>query len=331
MPPSVEEHAPGLDAPAQPSRRQLAEVRALIEHTSTRLAAMPESAMAQLGPVLAQAQREVARDLRRWLARVPNGDLRFTTQQYRALLLQLGGAFRTITDIAPELERELRTTSRRMGQRALEDMAHEYARMLDVFGGPRHGPGRLDLDAARIMTSGERYLVPRFRTSSARYVGQVRSDIQRELAVGVLRGESITALTDPLVRLGGPRGLVALRGVAGEPGAETEVIAEGLFRRYRYWAHRLVRTELQSATNGLLDEGIRELRARDAAVVRRWDASIDGRVCPICRELHNTTAPVNGTFPGGYDGAPAHPNCRCRVGAWRRGWDRYLRWMEEVG
>jgi hypothetical protein len=109
----------------------------------------------------------------------------------------------------------------------------------------------------------------------------------------------------------------------------SEVIAEGLFRKYRYWAHRLVRTDLQSATNGLLDEGIRELHARDSAIERRWDASIDARVCVVCRELHDTTAPVTGTFPGGYDAAPAHPNCRCRVGAWRGGWDRYLRWMEE--
>jgi hypothetical protein len=59
--------------------------------------------------------------------------------------------------------------------------------------------------------------------------------------------------------------VVARRGVAGEPGAVTEVIAEGLFKRYRYWACRIVRTELQSATNGLLDEGIRELHSRDSA------------------------------------------------------------------
>jgi hypothetical protein len=237
---------------------------------------------------------------------------------------------KTIGKIAPELERELRMTSRQMGRLSLEDMAHEYARMLDIFGGSKYGPGRLDLDTARIITTGERYLVPRFRTSVVRYVGQVRSDIQRELAVAVLRGESITALTDRLVRLGGPRGVVALRGVVGEPGAVTEVIAEGLVHRYRYWVHRIVRTELQSAANGLLDEGIRELHAQDSAIERRWDASIDARVCLVCRELHNTTAPVHGTFPGGCNSAPAHPNCRCRVGAWRRGWEGYLAWMNET-
>jgi SPP1 gp7 family putative phage head morphogenesis protein len=139
---------------------------------------------------------------------------------------------------------------------------------------------------------------------------------------------TLTELTNRLVRLGGPRGVVALRGVAGEPGAVTEVIAEGLFKRYRYWAHRLVRTELQSTANTVLDEGIRDLHTRDPGIMRRWDASIDGRVCAVCRSLHNATAPVDAAFPGGYAAAPAHPNCRCRVGAWRRGWERYLAWME---
>lgn len=89
-------------------------------------------------------------------------------------------------------------------------------------------------------------------------------------------------------------------------------------------------TELLAATNGLLDDGIREIHEREPAIERRWDGSLDRRICAICLALHDTTAPVGGTFSGGYEDAPAHPNCRCRVGAWRRGWNRYLRWMEEI-
>ena len=127
------------------------------------------------------------------------------------------------------------------------------------------------------------------------------------------------------MRHGGPRGVVALRGVAGEPGAATEVIAEGLFARYRYWGERLARTETQAAYNAQLDLGMRQAQHTLPDLERRWDASLDLRVCPLCGELHGTTAAIGGAFPGGYTDAPAHPNCRCRVGAWRAEWSAILR------
>lgn len=34
----------------------------------------------------------------------------------------------------------------------------------------------------------------------------------------------------------------------------------------------------------------------------------------ICEPLADTTAPLGGTFSGGYSGPPAHPRCRCAVG-----------------
>lgn len=47
--------------------------------------------------------------------------------------------------------------------------------------------------------------------------------------------------------------------------------------------------------------------------VRRWIVAWDDRTCPICAPLANQIAPINGTFPGGYDRPPAHPGCRCTV------------------
>ena len=43
----------------------------------------------------------------------------------------------------------------------------------------------------------------------------------------------------------------------------------------------------------------------------RWNAVLDPRTCPICRPLHNTTAPNPSAFPHG--APPVHPRCRCIV------------------
>lgn len=43
----------------------------------------------------------------------------------------------------------------------------------------------------------------------------------------------------------------------------------------------------------------------------RWNAILDPRTCPICRPLHNTTAPTPAAFPSGPP--PLHPLCRCIV------------------
>ena len=45
--------------------------------------------------------------------------------------------------------------------------------------------------------------------------------------------------------------------------------------------------------------------------LKRWNTGVDELVCPICRPLHRMTVPMNEHFPGGYDGPPAHPRCRC--------------------
>jgi hypothetical protein len=47
---------------------------------------------------------------------------------------------------------------------------------------------------------------------------------------------------------------------------------------------------------------------------REWITTDDERVCPICKELSGKLATMNGTYPGGFDGPPAHVQCRCTEG-----------------
>lgn len=43
----------------------------------------------------------------------------------------------------------------------------------------------------------------------------------------------------------------------------------------------------------------------------RWNAILDPKTCPVCRPLHQTTAPTPRAFPNG--APPLHPRCRCVV------------------
>lgn len=44
---------------------------------------------------------------------------------------------------------------------------------------------------------------------------------------------------------------------------------------------------------------------------KEWYTSVDSRVCRFCAPLHGVVVPLDDTFPGGIDGPPAHPGCRC--------------------
>lgn len=297
-----------------------ARVERELADTSHRVAQLPGPAMRALAPVLAQAQRETEQALRDWLSRA-KGEERYTPQMHRAVLAHLERALHTIATLDPTLRDALTKAGVDAGRLAAGDAAREFDRFSHLFD---KEPTRLPVNVIRIVATGERELIPRFRTSAARYAGDVGADIRRELSVGLVRRESISAMVDRLVRIGGPKGLVALRGIAGEPGAVTEHISEGLFARYRYWGERLVRTETQNAYNVQVDETLREAREHIHDLMRRWDASADLRICAVCAELHGAVTTIDGVFPGGYASAPAHPNCRCRVGAWRRGWNRFL-------
>jgi hypothetical protein len=305
----------------RPTAHQVDVVRRELAVNSAQVAALPGPAIEAMLPILRQAQLEVANDLERWLSKVPDGKQRYTAQMYRNTLLQLRNALRTIAQLEPTMFGALVNASHLAGGLSVQHLQNEVARFSEIFDGTVK---RLPLNVTRIIATSDRYLIPRHRTSAARYAGQVGQDIRRELAVGVIRGESVSQMTDRLQRLGGPRGHVALQGVAGEPGAVTERIGEGLFKRYRYWAERVVRTETIGAYNTQLDEGFHQARKVIPGLLRRWDATEDRRTCVMCQELDGQTTEIGKPFADGTDGAPRHPCCRCRVGAWNSDWPDIL-------
>lgn len=293
---------------------QRAAVRGILEETSRQVAHMADGAMRDLTPILVQAERELQRDIVKWLQKV-DGAERFTTQQLRVALLQIQEALDRIAALQPDLLRSLQRGSGTAARLATHHLFDEVAHMSALFGEPQ----QIRLDITALMARGDRMLLPRFNKISKRYSEDVVQDIKRQLAIGKVKGESIYELTQRLQRLGGQKPLVGAdpQGVAGR-------ISGAFYLRHWHWADRIARTEIVNAYNVHGDNGIRQARKYIPDLVRRWDAATDSRTCALCRDLDGRVVPVGVPFDLDIVNAPAHPRCRCRVGAWRPGWEEFF-------
>jgi SPP1 gp7 family putative phage head morphogenesis protein len=271
--------------------------------------------LGQMADILSVAERELSADLAQWLSK-HKGPERYTTQVHRNALAQVQSALQVISARKPLLVKLLQGQGSLAASTAVKHLIVEVEKFSALFEGTIRP---IPFEAAAVIARGST-LWPRYETSAARYVGQVGDDIRRQLGIGVVRGETIDGLTTRLARLGGPKGLVALQGKLGDPGARAEYIAEGLFTRYRHWGERLARTEVVNAYNTVAMDGIRQAARDDSGYIKKWDAAIDARTCEICGILDDQIASVDGAFPGGFTQPPRHPNCRCAIVLWRENW-----------
>lgn len=319
--PPVEVVAPGTKAPKKPTAAQKAEVQALLRQEVEDLKRLELKHMRMLLPVFQQAEKEMAAQLADWVHRTPDGELRFSAWKYRSALVQLHAG---VGHLSGALGEQLERGGHEAQKLALTHLEHEVARLSSVFG---DHVAPLQWNLAKIMASGESALVPRFRNSAARYSGNVWGDIKQRLAVEILKGSSVSEMVDRLVEQRGPSGYVSLSGVAGDEGAIVEHIPEGLFVRYRWWAERVVRTELGSAYGVQMLQGLHAAKGVLPDLQKRW--CTDGSGCAhICTPADGQTIDLHEVFVLGdgstTDTAPGHPNCRCRVGAWRAHWGELL-------
>jgi SPP1 gp7 family putative phage head morphogenesis protein len=301
----------------------LGDVQAMLDDVTARVARLPQRDERAAAAILRAGLRETTGRVQAWLMSVPDADERYTAQRHRVTMLQLQTALDALeVRIREDLEPLLVQGDERAKSMSARNLRKEVA-----AGSAAFGVGQAPSYAAMMdIDRGERALVRHYRASAKRYAHNVRTDIQRQLAIGVATRETFEEMTTRLQRHGGPRGLVSLRGVIGEPGAVAQRIEEGLFRRYRHWAERLVRTEMIAAYNRHHMYQLDEADKLDPGYQMRWDATQDSRTCTICSGMHGKTVDVGKDFRTDARGRaqkhpPAHPRCRCAAVAWRSEWD----------
>lgn len=87
------------------------------------------------------------------------------------------------------------------------------------------------------------------------------------------------------------------------------------YRRTR--AVRLATTEITDAYKvGVLATAEVATDGGSVEAWKEWNAQIDERTCRVCGALHGVVRRLADPFPGGFDGPPAHPHCRCGMDVW---------------
>lgn len=192
----------------------------------------------------------------------------------------------------------------------------------------------LRINTARMMNERTRgvqaSLLRQHATSMDRYGEEMERTMRQTLQSNLLAGGSFSQAVDQLVAMRGPRGRVSV--VARELGDGTverirlETIPEGLFRRHRWWAMRIVRTETAYAQNAAGFEALHAARDHDFPdMQKKILAMMDNRTAPDSIAVHGQIRDLDATFRDGagreYLHPPARPNDREVVIPWRPGWD----------
>ena len=295
----------------------MATVNQILEHINGEVAKLSANSTNDLADVLASAEKELTHDLANWKM-LGKGDERFTVQVYRNALAQIQGTLHSIRKNIPgKLINHLEEQGRKAAELATKHLITEVEGFSKIYEGSVRP---VAIEAASVLASGEKAVWKKFSNSAERYAGQVGKDIQKQLAIGVVRGETVDQLTARLIKMGGPKGWVAPKGSEMSGTGRAKLMTDGLFKKYNYYAERLVRTEVVSAYNSFAMDGMAELEEDDPGYFKRWDAAIDGRTCVVCASYDDLVVKLDGKFPQGLEYPPAHPNCRCCHVVWRKEW-----------
>ena len=175
-------------------------------------------------------------------------------------------------------------------------------------------------------------LMGQHATSVDRYGNHMIQQFRTTMRKGLIQGVSSGQMVDALVGHGGPRGPKVSTKARVDPVTgkviriKEENIPEGLFARKRYWAQRVVRTEVAHGQN----------EARLATIARSRDtdfpdmgkkilAMMDNRTAMDSIGVHGQVRPIDGLFQDGagrqYQRPPARPNDRETIVPWRLAWD----------
>ncbi len=291
-----------------------------IRANARTIARLSDADLLALLPVLEEAREASAAGLFKWLKKV-DGDQKYTAVTHRQLISSLDESIKQMKrELFPAIHKDLQAESKDAGLKALQSM-----RKAAMAGAKKFADSAMPLrfDNAKILLSTNRSLMSRHASSAQRYAGRQGDLIRKQMAVGLVRGESINAT---VARLMGKPQVVSDK--MGDLKAADE-IAGAQFFRSKADATRLIRTENIHAANAvqmdaLIADNEEAAQSEDGSGggwLLRWDATFDSRTCDWCEDLDGEVRQPGEEFEEGVLHPPLHPNCRCAIVPWQEGWE----------
>lgn len=167
-----------------------------------------------------------------------------------------------------------------------------------------------------------------FPTSVDRYGAHMMGQFEETIRAGMLAGSTMDEMIAAFTGHGGPTGAVSMSAKITPTGVlrvVEEDIPEGLFVRHKYWAERIVRTEVIRAYNGAKHAGMVEMGAQFPDMQRKILAILDKRTAADSIAVHGQIRDMKTPFTDGagrvYMFPPARPNDRETVIPWRPHWN----------
>ncbi len=255
-----------------------------------------------------------------------DGSMKFSAAQAIAYRTQVG---LVIERVKYQLEPIATEAGEAAIQKSLKAGASILAKLEHEFRGVTTPPALLSaMQQSQVARGPRAALVTRVATSLDRYGQEMGAQFSRILQVGLASGASSDEIVAQLVGHGGPRGRVSLRAREVAPGVVQRIeegdIPEGLFVRHKYWAERLVRTEVAYAANGTKLEQLRRMRADGLEVQKKIVAHFDNRTAPDSIAVHGQVRQLEENFVDGagrlYLHPPGRPNDRETLLPWFDDW-----------
>lgn len=164
-------------------------------------------------------------------------------------------------------------------------------------------------------------LLQQHRTSVNRYGDRMILDFERQLRVGLLTGMSHHEIVSRLVDTGKLGGIKAAGLHRNDPRWFPEPTS---YVKKRYWAERIVRTEMAYAANAANLSAMHGMRQQFPDMGKKILATFDIRTAPDSVAVHGQVRRLEEYFMDGagrqYLHPPARPNDRETIVPWRMGW-----------
>lgn len=248
-----------------------------------------------LMPVLIDVREELAIKLEKiFLAGEKKS---WTLQQHLGTMKQIDAIFDKVKSLPKSVTKQLQAQTNKIGTKATQNLLKmaKASKKQDII---------LRIPAAKIILNAQHSVYAKHHTSSLRYAGRVGERMRHAFGLGLLKGESVDDIATRLL---------GLKEKSKSAGKNAETIAQDNYLKNKADATRLVRTELNSTYNRIQMDTLHRVNSDDPGWRKMWDATLDLRVCVVCRGVHGEIRPLNANFSCGVPFPPVHPNDRCAI------------------